>query len=249
MKRALYKTPQEALESANSQDEPVNGVVYIEFALEDPATSKLHNLVGCMADAADLLAGFAILGKRQTAIRLIDWVERGFARTLEIGDPGDRWFAYEAALLARWLKSGTVEPDFVQQAADAFVDDVLQDVRWRQRQVMRLMEAGRLPEARALLHHRRLDEVPFTLHFRHSLSPSAALELAIDHAEGRDIEQHRADFMHLLSDLRFELFTLPNFITLVPWLRLDNRIFWHQSDPWKVMACVRGEPASPAATP
>lgn len=245
------RTPEEAL--AISQQAMVSiyeGKSFLDRDLEEPIDrTDLWPLSVQTSLLSNKGTAMAILGYREHVYRIHDWVKKATDRLIT-GHIGDfRWMAYDKVLATWWLCEGEPDRAFLLERASGFPKRVPDDVELDIFQAIRLIDADMLTEAREFLDALQ-PGVPVLVHSAKRLTPATALHLAIDHLEGKPFpEGYPAELRKLLSRLRKSYFPRGHFAAIVPWVRLYNRLFVGERDPWQVMAWLRGDPVKTFPVP
>lgn len=245
------RTPEEALAICeHAMDLVVHGKTMMDHHLEEPIEGEalwpLSVRAGGLANDATVMA---ILDRREPVYRLHEWVKKA-AQRLIAEDSGElRSMAYDKLLVTQWLCEGEPDPEFMRSRASAYPKTVPDDVEIDIYQALRLIDAGMLAAAREFLLSLK-PQAPVLMHSTQRLVPVTALHVAIDHLEGKPIpEQYPAALRKLLARLRRSYFPRGNFALLVPWVRLYNRLFVGENDPWRAMAWLRSDPTKTIPLP
>lgn len=234
-------TPEERLlENALFAVPPTSGgATPLDIALEkSPHNENLGVLWSGLRSMVHMAAGFAVVGARPSVERVAAWVNDAAPFLIARDDRWLRWGAYDKWLATLWLTNG-LTAEFLTQRAACFPADPTPNPHERLVQVIRFLDIDQFSDARALL----LTVTPKP-HAASTLNPHAALQVALDKLEGHEVpDQAVNQFKRLVSHLRRDFFRRTVFSEIVPWMRLYNRLFVGDTDPWKVMGWLMHDPA------
>ena len=206
---------------------------YLSKPIED---AELGDVAFNLTPASHHAVALAVLGMESEATRLLEWVERAAARVTAEGDGWTRWRHYEDLLFARWVLSASIETALLYQRAEAYPGDAEPDFRLSQ--AVRYLDAGMLQAGQSLI-----ETIPVPIRRTKKWTPSLAVRRATQIlSDGQHTQEDALRLREVLSDLRTRDFTSGLFLDVIPWVRLYNRLFVGESNPWTVVGWLKHNP-------
>lgn len=213
-----------------------------EYLARDVSDLTAAQLGLACGSAANLMTVHAILGNRREANMLMRWIEEHAPAVMAGTHSWPHWWGLVTLCDVVWLKMGTVDPAIVRRCAEAYPADGEDDVEIRLLQVLLLLEANDIVGAKSLLDQLSSPGSPVLAHSRRILTPRAAAQIALQSIETPPPAEFERPFVQLLGRLRRQQFTKGLFTPVLPWLRLYNRLYLGESDPWKLIVALQDDP-------